>query len=387
MNFCTYILLISLCFISANATNSESTPRPPSIEECFSSLQQEISLLGEKHSNERLQLQERLNLLDSMIRNTENTESLLNALKKKLFLNDSIRNNFIQEDIKTTHIRYLKGVQIIRALYEKTLALDHHYTSIQTLQSVQRMTNPNNYPEYVNSRERIISTQSKKNKLELKGILGDNLYTSVVHSLFNLFTSSSMNSKRKDTELLNMECIIDFTLKMNTDLSTISFEMDFLRTANEDVMKELETMFIGYLKPIGNSKTLENSRKNDTWGELEDLINIYFEQIEKNKFETKILANIHSRLSDFKFSIDLLYFFIHRYNQLIKQSISFYKKFKIMIDNYKNSNYCIDRIPQEFMSLKESIDITITKFHKAYNPVEINGSQLKQLLYGSRANF
>ncbi|MEM0517998.1 hypothetical protein [Aequorivita flava] len=36
----------------------------------------------------------------------------------------------------------------------------------------------------------------------------------------------------------------------------------------------------------------------------------------------------------------------------------------------------------EYSRLKEGISVTIEKFNTAYKPVEINGSKMKQLLYG-----
>ncbi|WP_299127567.1 hypothetical protein [uncultured Winogradskyella sp.] len=40
------------------------------------------------------------------------------------------------------------------------------------------------------------------------------------------------------------------------------------------------------------------------------------------------------------------------------------------------------KIPLEYGKLKESVNIAIEKFNTAYKPVEINGSKMKEILYG-----
>jgi hypothetical protein len=53
-----------------------------------------------------------------------------------------------------------------------------------------------------------------------------------------------------------------------------------------------------------------------------------------------------------------------------------------MLDSYQNEDLCLESIPVEFVELKESINTTIEKFNNTYKPVELNGSKMKQLLYG-----
>ena len=45
-------------------------------------------------------------------------------------------------------VRYLKGLQIIKILYEKVLSLDHHFASVRSLNEINKISNPNQYPEY-----------------------------------------------------------------------------------------------------------------------------------------------------------------------------------------------------------------------------------------------
>ncbi|MBC8643597.1 hypothetical protein H9W95_04515 [Flavobacterium lindanitolerans] len=36
----------------------------------------------------------------------------------------------------------------------------------------------------------------------------------------------------------------------------------------------------------------------------------------------------------------------------------------------------------EYKKLKDDIDVAISKFNMAYRPVEVNGSKMKEILYG-----
>ena len=53
-----------------------------------------------------------------------------------------------------------------------------------------------------------------------------------------------------------------------------------------------------------------------------------------------------------------------------------------MLNSYPNEAICAETIPAEFISLKLSITVAIEKFNTAYKPIEINGSKMKEILYG-----
>ena len=84
----------------------------------------------------------------------------------------------------------------------------------------------------------------------LPSILGDNIYTSVLHSFVSLFTSSNSSKKEKENGLKEVECILDFTLRMHNDLNTIYFETAFLQKSNDNIITELEKLFVDFTKPI-----------------------------------------------------------------------------------------------------------------------------------------
>ena len=80
--------------------------------------------------------------------------------------------------------------------------------------------------------------------------------------------------------------------------------------------------------------------------------------------------------------IDRLLQFITQYNNFIDQGGKFYEKFKIILNSYENEKQCETKLPLEYKKLKADIDVAIDKFNIAYKPVEINGTKMKEILYG-----
>ena len=48
----------------------------------------------------------------------------------------------------------------------------------------------------------------------------------------------------------------------------------------------------------------------------------------------------------------------------------------------ENEKQCESKLPMEYKKLKADIDIAINKFNVAYKPVEVNGTKMKEILYG-----
>lgn len=127
---------------------------------------------------------------------------------------------------EVSKIRYLKGLQIIKILYEKVLSLDHHFASVRTLNEINKISNPNQYPEYEKLKDLISSKKDKKTGFDLTSVLGTNTIVSVVQTFTNML-GSSLSKDEKEKEMANVECILDFTLRMQNDLNTIYFETAF----------------------------------------------------------------------------------------------------------------------------------------------------------------
>ena len=314
------------------------------------------------------------------MRYAQKTQQLVQLIYEKDRLLEMLDITKQSEYADISKVRYLKGLQLIRLLYEKMLALDHHFEAVTTLNDMGNMANPNQYAVF-NELKGILKEQNRKSNFELPSLLSDNIYTSIVHSMVSLF-GSNQNKKEKEQAIKDIECILDFTLSMHQDLNTIYFETAFLKSSSDGLLLDLEELFRSYTQPIGYSKTLENCRSLDDWDTLKEALDTYLKDMHtaisdpsKSDVAFKLQVNL-------EFSIDRLLQFITQYNSFVDQGAKFYQKFAIMLGSYENESLCRGQIPNEFVLLKNKINNSIEKFNTAYKPAEINGSKLKEVLYG-----
>ncbi|WP_457565061.1 hypothetical protein [Caminibacter sp.] len=277
-------------------------------------------------------------------------------------------------------IRYIKGLSIIKILYEKVLSLDHHFSSITTLNEINKISNPNYYPDFSQINELIKSKVDKKHFFSLPSILKNNIYISTI-DFFIKVANSSFSTKQKTKDLEKIKCILDFTLSMHKDLNTIYFETKFLQENNNKLKVGIERLFKNYTKPIKYYTPLEECRANDDWDTVKEKINTYFKTLEEAIQSNNEQKIFHMQV-DISFPIKRLIQFILQYNDFIDQGDNFYKKFKIILNSYENKRQCNSKLPPEYEKLKQDIDITIMKFNTAYKTIEINGTQMKEILYG-----
>lgn len=304
------------------------------------------------------------------------TEVKLDYLLQKDRIKEEIQKLKLDNASDISRIRYLKGLQIIRILYEKILSLDHHFASVRTFSEINKIANPNQYPEFTKVKELVQNKKDKKTGFDLTSVLGTNTIVSVVNTFSNMLVSG-LTKEEKENELKNIECIIDFTLRMQGDLNTIYFETAYLQKSNDKIKEDIEILFRDYTKPIDYLVSLEQCRSNDDWESVSKKMSSYLEKLNASigTAQTKMYINI-------EFPIDRLMQFVTQYNSFIDQGGKFYEKFKIILNSYENEQQCQTKLPLEYKKLKNDIDVAINKFNVAYKPVEINGSKMKEILYG-----
>lgn len=269
-------------------------------------------------------------------------------------------------------------MNIIKILYEKVLSLDHHFASVRTFSEINKIANPNHYPEFAKLKEELEEPSKKnENPLQLTNILGNNLFASVTQTLINLTTSSGKKDM-EEKERQELECIMDFTLRMHNDLNTVYYETSFLQKRNESIKKSIEKLFKDYTKPIKYFVPLGECRANDDWDILREKLQATLDKIEGEQNQTKA----YKYNANIEFSIDRLLQFISQYNAFIDEGEQFYGKFKIILNSYENEQICEPTLQTDYKKLKADIDVAIDKFKVAYKPIEINGSKMKEILYG-----
>ncbi|MEP5256122.1 MAG: hypothetical protein ABJQ39_13755 [Winogradskyella arenosi] len=342
----------------------------------------EVSSVKLNYEKLNIPLLRKLRKSNTKLLTSENNIEQLNLLIEINKLKGQLQYNYEMETTELSKIRYIKGLQIIKILYEKSLSLDHHFSSVATFNEINKLSNPNHYPEFLELKGNLSSEQDKKTGFELSSILGDNIYTSVVHSFVSLFSNNDTSKDEKEADLKNVECILDFTLRMHNDLNTIYFETAFLQKSNDNVLLELEQLFVDFTKPINYYTPLKECRNTDDWDTVKEKLNSFIDELANLASNESLQYKAHKMLINLEFSIDRLLNFIAVYNAHIDQGAKFYEKFAIMLDSYENEQQCASQIPLEYTKLKENIAITIEKFNTAYRPIEINGSKMKEILYG-----
>ncbi|MGX1023362.1 hypothetical protein [Psychroflexus sp. MBR-150] len=342
----------------------------------FKEMLQELEDIHKVYSIQKHKIHLNIQQIDSQLKISDDTEQKVELLIQKDVLKTKLQKLKIDNAKDITKIRYIKGLEIIRLLYEKVLSLDHHFASVATFSEINKIANPNQYPEYDRLKSLVKSKRHKKEGFDLTNVLGTNTLVSVINTFSNMMVSD-LSKEEKENELKNIDCILDFTLRMQNDLNTIYFETAFLQKSNATIKDDIEKLFLNFTKPIGYAAQLEDCRNNDDWASVRQKLNTFVEQMNKANDSDGLRMRI-----DLEFPIDRLIQFITQYNNFINDGEDFYQKFKIMLNSYENEDQCQSKLPIEYKKLKSDIDIAVQKFNVAYKPIQVNGSKMKQLLYG-----
>jgi len=69
-------------------------------------------------------------------------------LWERLHLEDALAGLETEHELKRSKLRYRKGIEIVKMLYEKILSMDHHFSGLQAHQDLLNISNPHRYPEF-----------------------------------------------------------------------------------------------------------------------------------------------------------------------------------------------------------------------------------------------
>ncbi len=356
-------------------------PTNNEIETIVKALNTEIIRIQKHYSAIREGTELALQKATIALKTSRNTTEQVQLLVRKEELREKLETLNNGETAAISKVRYLKGLSIIKILYEKVLALDHHFASIATFNEINKISNPNHYPEFNAVKELIKQGSNKKEGLDLTSLLGENVYANMANVIVGLF-NSNVPKADKQSELIKVECIMDFTLRMHQDLNTIYFETNFLQKSNDKIKADLEQLFVDFTKPINYNISLQVCRNKDDWDSVHENLQSFLDDLTELISDGSKQYKVHKMQINLEFPIDRLLQFITQYNNFIDQGGKFYEKFKIILDSYENESQCQSSLPPEYSKLKSDINIAIEKFNTAYKPVEINGSKMKEILYG-----
>lgn len=302
--------------------------------------------------------------------------SKINAMESRFMLEQEMQ-------FALTKVRYRKGLDLIKMIYEKVLALDHHFAALQTYQNIAVISNPNSYPDFQAAKTLLEKKGAKANPpLQLPALLQSNPYVTVAGTLISLFTMP-IDNKEKEAELNKISCILDFTVRMSADLNTICHETGFLRDMNNTLKDESLRLFDDYVQVLSYNTPLDRCRKADDWDKILEMLDKYVEDMEVAMKKMPSDKGVYKKQVNLEFAVDRLLDYINKYSTFVAQGEKYYQKFKSIVDNYENKVSCADKLPRQFEDLKKDIDISIEKFNNSYNLTELKGSKLKDLLYGN----
>ncbi len=297
-------------------------------------------------------------------------------LLQKYRLSEQLEELTFQEEFEISKVRYVKGLQVVKILYEKVLSLDHHFASTRTFHEINKLSNPNSFQSFSSIRQYLDEHKKRNSGIQLPELLEGNIFASFAEILINI-SGSDLNKDQKEDNLKEIQCIMDFSLRMYNDLHLIYFETSFLEASNADIKSSIENLFKDYTKSIGYAGELSNCRLLDDWEGVEEELDEYITEAlnEDIMKKSELLVNL-------KFPIDRLVQFINQYNNFIDEGKKYYQKFDIILSSYENYDLCKAELPIEFDRLKSDMNLAVEKFAIAYKPVEINGSRMKEILYG-----
>ncbi len=331
---------------------------------------------------EMLAIDEELNRINRALgKEPGNRGEFIRLLNSKINLLEQREQTEMFFGLELSKIRYKKGLDLIRLLYEKVLGLDHHFSTLQTYQDVMRLSNPNSYPEFQNARGVLEKRLRKENALKLPAILNSNPYLSTTFSLVASLIGGGETGER-EKELDNISCILDFTARMNSELATVYYETEYLKQNNATLKEECIALFSDYVGVIGYHTALDVCRKEDDWEKVYELLGVYISSLEQQLKENPQSPRTIKQQINLEFAVDRLIDFIQKYNGFVAQGTKYYQKFEIILSNYPNEKECGTQLPVQFSNLKKDVRYSIDRFNEAYNIAELKGSKLKDLLYG-----
>lgn len=387
-------ILISLLFLQISLL--KATPHAPYdttnvwLQPLMISATADFNELNRLYEESTAPLRNRLHDVKLALRDPANINAYkgFKLLWERVQLEDALKALEAEHQLKFIKLRYRKGIEIVKMLYEKILSMDHHFSSLKAQQELLKISNPHNYPEFKESLGATEEKMKRKFNFTLPQLLQGNPFLSATFSIVGMMMNGTEDKEKKENQE-KVACILDFTVRMYNDLNVIYYETGYLRDANLTLKKDCEALFSDCSRQVGYTITLDGCRQSDDWERLYSLLdNLIAKALGENAPTPGIPAQPDLKLqakaeTNLQFAIDRVVQFINRYSDFVNQGNEYYKKFAKIADSYENEKACTAVLPDQFRQLKSDIDQTLEKFNSAYRMPEVQGSKLKDMLYGT----
>ena len=369
-----------------NLATATPFPVSDSLESWVTRSQQEFLQVSNRYESLFLPLIAEIRLIDARLLASppRNYRQWIRFWQKKRELEQQLEFLEVQWELQLLKVRYKKGIDLIKLLYEKILALDHHFSGMQIYQNILILSNPNTYPDFQKARNILEAQLKKKNTLQLPAFLHSNPYLTAAFSLVATVVGDGEPTE-KQKEFDDISCILDFTVRMGAELNIIQYETEYLKQANQSLKEECERLFEDYVKVVAYLVPLDKCRLGDDWENVYLHLDEFVQTLEENLRSTLDPAqkNRWSREQiNLEFATQRVADFIGKYQLFVTQGTQYYQKFDNIVSTYENEEVCKEDIPHQFEELRVDIRQTIDKFSNTYNLPEIQGSRMKDLLFG-----
>ena len=141
------------------------------------------------------------------------------------------------------------------------------WEKIQLEETLQGLSNPHNYPEFNEAKATIEDRMKKKFNFQMPALFQTNPFLSAAFSIVGLAVGGGEDKEKKEN-IDKIACVLDFTVRMHTDLNLIYYETGYLRDANLTLKKECEALFSDCARQIGYTIPLVSCRDGDDWERL-----------------------------------------------------------------------------------------------------------------------
>ena len=288
-----------------------------------------------------------------------------------------------QKYLERTGKRYSKGLEIIRSMYEKTLELDHHFSSLDNFGDITELANPTAYPEYEALRAQVDRRLRQRDRMEIPMRLQANPYIGGVFTLLSSVLGEG-DPGEKHEELERLSCILDFTVRLRSDVNLIHYETEFLRRGNEELNRQLIELYENYAATVGYRVPLPQCRDNDDWHVIHESTRRVIGQMQTDfaSGDERLINKVYRQQINMEFEVDKLIEFLDDYDNFVRQGEKYYDKFHLILSKYERDQDCQQQLPEKFRDLEKTVELASRKFNEAYRVAEISGSRLKDMLFG-----
>jgi hypothetical protein len=345
------------------------------VEPLIEQAEQALYALAATHRTSSMPIERRMEeLLLGQGADCDDLREYLQLQRKLGQLND-------QYALQKSKLRFRKGIEVLKMLYEKILAMDHHFSSMKTQRELLNISNPHFYPEFAETRSVIDERIKRKFGFTLPEALQVNPFLSATFSIVGMVLSSS-DDREKRAHPEKIACILDFTVRIYTDLNTLFYETGYLRDINSTLKADCESLFADCVRPIGYNLSLINCRQDDDWERLFAILDQRVStalDAQHPEYNPALVKRLETNLL---FALERITQFITRYANFVLQGSDYYQKFTRILEPYDSDLKCARQLPDTFRQLKSDIRLTLEKFNQAYKLPEIQGSRLKDMLFG-----